>query len=163
MFNQFQFLHKYLTATSAVRLFCLYKSDDMKELTKKRLGYVPVDLSGMISHGEQSLSIGSDLTVHYDGENLHVYSAKEAVHFKIIQKEDMIELCTYVTELHNVQNFRRMMTCVKKSFEEFYTDKCCITHCQDLQVVMKLSCGVVVIPPYINCTIIEGRDYLTVP
>jgi hypothetical protein len=147
-------MFKFLSTSSLVKLYCISPEKDLWKMIKSKMGYAPIYLDTVIAKPNTIVTLGN-ITVTYDGLCVHTFMEKEALHFFVIRQKDAIELCVHTAELQNVGTFKKLIATFKEGFIDFHIGTCCITHHNGLQILVKLKDSNLVIPPYVNCAIVE--------
>lgn len=161
MINTFQFLLNDLNIKTLIRLKHITNDSYFKIVSKERLGFDTMSLHEFLNKKNNSKFFYEDkLNICKNKNNLHIYSGDEAVHFRIKIINDNILLTTYLSELRNIVNFKKMMLLFKNLFNEFYTDNCNICHSIDMIVRLKINNSYIEIPPYINFTLVQNNEYI---
>jgi hypothetical protein len=160
MLNTIQFLSRYLTPSTLVKISHLTNDEYVRKLVKQRIGYVPFRLKDFLL-GEHYVTVSNTISIHIIDHNIHVYKGdKESIHFKIVQSIDnALYMIAYCAEFANIESFKLMMKTFKTVFEEFHLQKCEICHSEHLNIIINTSQNcTLTIPSYVDLTVFDGKS-----
>jgi len=162
MLNTFQFLSKYMSIKTLVRLHSITNDMYLKKTTIKRLGFYPLSLNNL--EDDYLLNFRKSLNVYKYEENLHLYSEDEAIHCNLKKDTNSsYKINVYFSELRDINVFKKMMINFKRLFEEFYLETCEISHSPDLVIRLKLKEKVYIdIPAYFHCIVVKNSKFVKI-
>lgn len=158
--NTFQFLYKYLSQTTLVRLYHCYYHTCFKRFIKQKVGYTTIYMYPLLkNNNKQKLIVfRNSLRFYIDDDHITISQSGNSVSFLSMIHGDHIELIAMRVVIKDRHNFKKMMTLLKEVFDDFHMEKCKITHSKDIVVTLKVDNGQFIeIPPYINLTIFEDN------
>jgi hypothetical protein len=161
MINTFQFLSKYLTVKTLVRLHSITNESYLKGLIIKKLGFLPISLNTL--NDEYLLNFRKSLNVYRKGNNLYLFSGAEAIYCNINCNENMYNITVYLSVLKDIKVFKKMMNNFKYLFEEFYFKKCILNHSPDLIVRLNIKDRIYIdIPAYFHCILVKQSKFIKI-
>lgn len=159
MLNLFQFLSKYLTNETIIKLNTLYPNKVLEDTLLHRLGFLPMKIERYLL-GEYYIFRGSTITFHFTNNCLYVYINKyTSVYFKITQDNEFIVLNAYYVTFSKLKDLRKLIKHLKNSFVEFANKTCVICHSYNIKIEIHtfstLGNSVIILPGYVNSNLTE--------
>ena len=155
--NTIQFLYRFLSRKTLVRLCYMYDEPCFRMFLKDKVGYTTFSIQSLVKNRVHKLiMIKNTLKILLENNKLIIEHNGNMVVFSCLLIKEKVELVAIRAQILNRSEFRMMMRIFKHVVDDFHLDKCKITHAKDIVVLLRLDNNQFIeIPPYISLKVFD--------